>query len=56
MTITTEMLTWHIKNWADSTELKGCGSHLALCSLTGNRSEMPTFHISVRYVQVQKAN
>ena len=38
-----QLLTRYIKNWADSTEIKGCSSHLALCGLTGNRSEMPNF-------------
>jgi len=40
---TTEMLTWYIKNWADSANFKVFSSYLTLCGLTGNRSEMPNF-------------
>jgi hypothetical protein len=43
MRVTTEMLTWYIKNWADSAEFKGCSSILALCGLTDYRSEVPNF-------------
>jgi len=43
MTKTTEMLTWYIKNWADSAKFEVFNSHLTLCGLTGNRSEMPNF-------------
>jgi len=41
--INNETLTRYIKNWADSAENKACSSHLTLCGLTGNRSEMPNF-------------
>jgi len=40
---TTEMLTWYIKNWADSAKFEVCSSHLILGSLTDYRSEMPNF-------------
>jgi len=43
MTKTNETLTRYIKNWAVSTNFKGCSSHLTLCGLTDNRSEMPNF-------------
>ena len=43
MTKTNETLTWYIKNWADSAKFQGRSSHLTLCGLTGNRSEMPNF-------------
>ena len=38
-----QLVTRYIKNWADTTVIKHCSSHLVLCSLTGNRSEMPNF-------------
>jgi hypothetical protein len=40
---TNETLTRYIKNWADSAKFKECSSHLTLCGLIGNRSEMPNF-------------
>lgn len=38
-----QLVTRYIKNWADTSVIKHCSSHLVLCSLTGNRSEMPNF-------------
>jgi len=43
MTKTNETLTRYIKNWAVSANFKGYSSHLTLCRLTVNRSEMPNF-------------
>ena len=43
MTKTNETLTWYIKNWADSGKLGVCTSHLHLCNLTMNCSELPNF-------------
>lgn len=40
---TNETLTRYIKNWEDSTKFEVYSTHLALCGLTGNRSEMPYF-------------
>ena len=40
---TNETLTWFIKNWADSGKLGVCTSHLHLCNLTMNCSELPNF-------------
>ena len=40
---TNETLTWYIKNWADSGKLGVCTSHLHLCNLTMNCSELPNF-------------
>ena len=36
-------LTRYMKNWADTTEIKHCGSLKTLCGLTVNRSVMPNF-------------
>ena len=38
-----QLVTRYIKNWADSAKLQVCSSHLTLCGLTVNRSEMPNF-------------
>lgn len=39
----TERTTRYIKNWADGAKLEVFSSHLTLCCLTVNRSEMPNF-------------
>jgi hypothetical protein len=33
----------YIKNWADSAEIELCSSHIILCGLTVNRSELSNF-------------
>ena len=38
-----QLVTRYIKNWADSTKYQVHSSHLTLCGLTVNRSEMPNF-------------
>lgn len=38
-----QLVTRYIKNWADSAKFQACSSHLTLCGLTVNRSEMPNF-------------
>ena len=38
-----QLVTRYIKNWADSAKFQVCSSHLTLCGLTVNRSEMPNF-------------
>ena len=38
-----QLVTRYIKNWADSAKFEVCSSHLTLCGLTVNRSEMPNF-------------
>ena len=56
MRVTTEMLTWYIKNWADSAEFKGCSSILALCGLTDYRSEVPNFSYTHPLGNIQKTH
>ncbi len=38
-----QLVTRYIKNWADSAVIELCSSHIILCGLTVNRSEMPNF-------------
>jgi hypothetical protein len=38
-----QLVTRYIKNWADSAKFQVISSHLTLCGLTVNRSEMPNF-------------
>jgi len=38
-----QLVTRYIKNWTDSAKFQVCSSHLTLCGLTVNRSEMPNF-------------
>lgn len=38
-----QLVTRYIKNWADSAKFEVFSSHLTLCGLTVNRSEMPNF-------------
>lgn len=38
-----QLVTRYIKNWAESAKFQVCSSHLTLCGLTVNRSEMPNF-------------
>ena len=38
-----QLVTRYIKNWADSTKYEAFSSHLTLCVLIVNRSEMPNF-------------
>jgi len=38
-----EGIARYIKNWADNTNIQVRSSHLTLCCLTDNRSEMPNF-------------
>ena len=38
-----QLVTRYIKNWAYSAKFQVCSSHLTLCGLTVNRSEMPNF-------------
>jgi len=38
-----QLVTRYIKNWADSAKFEVYSSHLTLCGLTVNRSEMPNF-------------
>ncbi len=44
-----QCITRYIKNRADSAEIELRSLHLTLCSLTGNRSEMPNFSYTKRY-------
>ena len=54
MTKTNETLTRYIKNWAVSANFKGYSSHLTLCRLTVNRSEMPNFSYTQPLGSIQK--
>ena len=38
-----QAVTRYIKNWADNAKFQVHSSHLTMCGLTVNRSEMPNF-------------